>query len=112
MGADVTQTDILRHLDALTKPIGSLGRLENLAARLCQVQRTLAPRTAPRRVVLFAADHGVVEAGVTAWPSDVTGLMVRNIVAGGAASSVLAGATRTDLRLIDVGTLGPGLPDA
>jgi nicotinate-nucleotide--dimethylbenzimidazole phosphoribosyltransferase len=111
METDVTQTDILRHLDALTKPIGSLGRLEDLAARLCQVQRTFALRTAPRRVVLFAADHGVVEAGVTAWPSDVTGLMVRNIVAGGAASSVLAGATHTDLRLIDVGTLGPGLPD-
>jgi NaMN:DMB phosphoribosyltransferase len=68
METDVTQTDILRHLDALTKPIGSLGRLEDLAARLCQVQRTFALRTAPRRVVLFAADHGVVEAGVTALP--------------------------------------------
>jgi nicotinate-nucleotide--dimethylbenzimidazole phosphoribosyltransferase len=104
-------TDIHRHLDSLTKPIGSLGRLEDLAARLCQVQQTVIPRTTPRRVVLFAADHGVVEAGVTAWPSSVTGLMVTNIVAGGAASSVLAAATGSDLRLIDVGVLAPGLPD-
>src|SRR5438094_9290343 len=82
-----------RHLDSLTKPPGSLGRLEDLAARLGVVQQSLAPRTRPRRVVLFAADHGVVAEGVTAWPAAVTGLMVKNIAAGGAASSVLARTT-------------------
>jgi nicotinate-nucleotide--dimethylbenzimidazole phosphoribosyltransferase len=108
----LTPDAVRRHLDRLTKPPGSLGRLEDLAVRLCDVQQTLAPRTRPRRLVLFAADHGVVAEGVTAWPAAVTHQMVQNIAAGGAASSVLARTTGTDLRLIDVGTLGPDLGDA
>lgn len=96
------------HLDGLVKPPGSLGRLENLAVRLCVIQRKLAPRTTPRRVVLFAADHGVVAEGVPAWPAEVTRLMVYAIRSGGAASSVLAAATGTVLRLLDVGVPGLG----
>ncbi len=97
-----------RHLDQLAKPPGSLGRLEDLADRLGTIQGTLAPRTRPRRLVLFAADHGVVVEGVTAWPSSVTGVMIGSILGGGAACAVLADTTGTDLRLIDVGTLaGP-----
>jgi nicotinate-nucleotide--dimethylbenzimidazole phosphoribosyltransferase len=98
------------HLDSLTKPPGSLGRLEELAARLCGIQQSLRPYVRPRRLVLFAADHGVVAEGVSSWPSAVTGLMIRNIVAGGAASSVLARATETDLHLVDVGALSESLP--
>jgi nicotinate-nucleotide--dimethylbenzimidazole phosphoribosyltransferase len=94
----------------LTKPPGSLGRLEELAARLCGIQQSLHPQVRPRRLVLFAADHGVVAEGVSAWPSAVTGLMIRNIVAGGAASSVLARVTQTDLRLVDVGAFSECLP--
>jgi nicotinate-nucleotide--dimethylbenzimidazole phosphoribosyltransferase len=105
----LTPVDVRRHLDRLTKPPGSLGRLEALATRLASIQQTLAPRTRPRRLVLFAADHGVVAEGVTAWPAEVTHQMVQNIAAGGAASSVLARTTGTDLRIIDVGTLGPDL---
>lgn len=97
---------IWNRLDSLTKPPRSLGRLEELAARLCEVQQTLSPVTTPRRLVLFAGDHGVVAAGVTAWPARVTDQMVGNIRAGRAASSVLARETRTDLILIDAGTLG------
>jgi nicotinate-nucleotide--dimethylbenzimidazole phosphoribosyltransferase len=108
----LTAAAIRRHLDNLTKPPGSLGRLEDLAARLADIQQTLAPKTRPRRLVLFAADHGVVAEGVTAWPAAVTHLMVQNIVAGGAASSVLARTTLTELRVIDVGTLGPDLGSA
>jgi nicotinate-nucleotide--dimethylbenzimidazole phosphoribosyltransferase len=108
----LTPADIRRHLDRLTKPPGSLGRLEALAARLAGIQQTLAPRTRPRRLVLFAADHGVVAEGVTAWPAAVTHQMVQNIASGGAASSVLARTSGTDLRLIDVGTLGPDLGNA
>lgn len=100
---------IWQHLDQLTKPPRSLGRLEELAARLCAVQQTLAPVTNPRRVVLFAADHGVVAEGVSAWPAEVTGRMIDNIRTGGAASSVLADSTGTQLRLIDVGALSGGL---
>jgi nicotinate-nucleotide--dimethylbenzimidazole phosphoribosyltransferase len=105
----LTDSEIRRHLDNLTKPPGSLGRLEDLAARLCAIHQTLAPRARPRRLVLFAADHGVVAEGVSAWPAAVTHQMVRNIVSGGAASSVLARTTGTELRIIDVGTLGPDL---
>ncbi|MEE8522484.1 MAG: nicotinate-nucleotide--dimethylbenzimidazole phosphoribosyltransferase, partial [Thermoanaerobaculia bacterium] len=84
----------------------------DLAARLCLIQGTLEPRSAPRMLVLFAADHGVVAEGVSAWPSEVTGLMIRNIHSGGAASSVLARATRTRLELVDVGSVAPELGPA
>lgn len=96
--------DIWKRIDSLTKPPRSLGRLEDLAARLCEVQQTLKPRATPRRLVLFAADHGVAAAGVTAWPSAVTGLMVRNILTGRAASTVLARQSATEAVLVDVGT--------
>jgi len=106
----LTAADIQKHLDNLTKPPGSLGRLETLAAELCRIQQTLRPVTRPRSLVLFAGDHGVVAEGVTAWPSSVTGLMITNIVRGGAASSVLAVATNTRLRMVDVGSLAPEVP--
>lgn len=93
----------------MTKPPRSLGRLEELAARLCAIQQTLSPVTNPRRVVVFVADHGVVAEGVSAWPAEVTGRMIDNIRAGGAASSVLADTTGTQLRLVDVGASSGGL---
>src|SRR5687768_7905962 len=95
--------DVWRHLDGLTKPQRSLGRLEELACRLCVIQQTLAPQTRPRRLVLFAGDHGVAAAGVTAWPSSVTGLMVRTIASGKAASTVFARQTQTETVLVNVG---------
>lgn len=98
---------IQAHLDSLTKPPGSLGRLEDVAKALCRIQGTLAPETRPRHLALFAGDHGVARSGVTAWPSEVTGLMIANIVGGGAASSVFARQTDTTLRLVDVGSLAP-----
>lgn len=98
------------HLDALAKPQRSLGRLEALAARLATVQNTLSPQTRPRRIVLFAGDHGVVARGVSAWPQAVTGLMVGTIRAGRATSSALAAAHDCDLRLVDVGVATPPAP--
>lgn len=106
----LTRNDVLKHLNSLTKPPGSLGQLEELAIRLCVTQQTLCPATRPRRLVLFAGDHGVVAEGVSAWPVEVTGLMIRNIVAGGAASSVLARTTDTELLVVDVGSQSPLLP--
>jgi nicotinate-nucleotide--dimethylbenzimidazole phosphoribosyltransferase len=99
-----------RHLDRLAKPPGSLGRLEELAGRLCAIQRTLSPRTRPRRLVIFAADHGVVAEGVTAWPSSVTGVMIRSILGGGAACTALAVSCDAEVELIDVGTQSEPLP--
>jgi nicotinate-nucleotide--dimethylbenzimidazole phosphoribosyltransferase len=95
------------HLDALAKPQRSLGRLEPLAVQLAMVQQSLSPRTRPRRIVLFAGDHGVVARGVSAWPQAVTGLMVETIRTSRATSSALAAAHGCDLRLVDVGVANP-----
>ncbi|MFQ3652120.1 MAG: nicotinate-nucleotide--dimethylbenzimidazole phosphoribosyltransferase [Gemmataceae bacterium] len=102
--------DLVRtQLDALAKPPGSLGRLEELASGLCLSQQTLNPRTTPRRLVLFAADHGVVREGVSQWPSTVTGRILRACVEGRSASAVLAQRTHTQLRVVDVGSLAEPL---
>ena len=90
-------------LDAKTKPPGSLGRLEDLAARLALVQGTLAPSVDPARAIVFAADHGVADEGVSAYPKAVTAEMAKNFAAGGAAVSVIARANGIELRAVDVG---------
>jgi nicotinate-nucleotide--dimethylbenzimidazole phosphoribosyltransferase len=93
-------------LDGLTKPRHSLGRLEWIAARLCGIQETVAPRAAPRRIVVFAADHGVTAEGVSAYPSAVTAQMVGNFLRGGAAINALARAAAAELCVVDVGVAG------
>lgn len=103
----IDDDDAWARLDALAKPRRSLGRLEEVAVRLAVVQQRLDPVTRPRRLVLFAADHGVVAQGVSAWPSAVTGAMVATIVAGRASSSALASAHGVDVRLVDVGVASP-----
>jgi nicotinate-nucleotide--dimethylbenzimidazole phosphoribosyltransferase len=95
-----------RRLAQLTKPPRSLGRLEWMAARLCAIQETVTPRAAPRRVVVFAADHGVTEEGVSAYPSAVTAQMVTNFLRGGAAINALARAAGADVCIVDVGVAG------
>lgn len=99
------------HLDGLAKPRRSLGRLEALAVQLATLQGTLKPEVRPRRLVLFAGDHGVVERGVSAWPSQVTGLMVGTILMGRATSNALAAAHDCSLRLVDVGVASPRVVD-
>lgn len=106
----IDDTTAWAHLDALAKPHRSLGRLETLAARLATIQGRLDPVVRPRRIVLFAGDHGVVAQGVSAWPSAVTGLMVGTILSGRASSSALAAAQGCDLRLVDVGVAMPPPP--
>lgn len=93
-------------LDELTKPPHSLGRLEWIAARLCAIQETVTPRVTPRRIVVFAADHGVTEEGVSAYPSAVTAQMVGNFLRGGAAINALARAAGADVCVVDVGVAG------
>ena len=81
----------LRHkIDRKTLPHGALGRLAALAERLGAILGTTEPRLDKPQLVVFAADHGIAARGVSAYPSDVTGQMVGNFVAGGAAVSVLA----------------------
>ncbi|MDB6083059.1 MAG: cobT, partial [Gammaproteobacteria bacterium] len=93
----------LRRLDSLTKPLGSLGRIEALAAQLCAIQHTLQPRIDAPHVVVFAGDHGAAERGVSAYPPAVTAQMVLNYLAGGAAINVLARTHALGLSVVDAG---------
>jgi len=87
----------------LTKPPGALGRLEALAGWLASVQGRCPPRPLARaRVVVFAGDHGVTVERVSAFPSEVTAQMVRNILAGGAAVNVLAQLVGAEVRVCDL----------
>jgi nicotinate-nucleotide--dimethylbenzimidazole phosphoribosyltransferase len=88
----------------LTKPAGSLGRLEVLGIQLAAIAgEDPPPRPHPAAVAVFAGDHGVVASGVTPWPQEVTGQMVANFVAGGAAINVLARQAGATVTVVDVG---------
>ena len=89
----------------LTKPAGSLARLEQLAVELAGLQATDQPRAGRAPIVVFAGDHGVTARGVSAYPSAVTVEMLRNFANGGAAISVLARELGSRLTVIDAGTL-------
>ena len=89
--------------DALTKPRGALGRLEDLSVWVASCQGHCPPRQFERaRVVVFAGDHGVARSGVSAYPPEVTAQMVANIDAGGAAINVLADIAGATVRVADL----------
>lgn len=92
--------------NTLTKPPGSLGRLEEIACRMAAIQGAPSPRADRRWVVVAAADHGVAAEGVSAYPSEVTAQMVRNFLDGGAAISVLARAVEARVVIVDAGVAG------
>ncbi|MEO5347478.1 MAG: nicotinate-nucleotide--dimethylbenzimidazole phosphoribosyltransferase [Magnetococcus sp. YQC-9] len=89
----------------LTKPPGSLGRLETVVVELAALQGRVDPVVERVRIVVFAADHGVAGAGVSAYPQAVTVEMIRNFSRGGAAISVLAREIDAPLEVVDVGAL-------
>jgi nicotinate-nucleotide--dimethylbenzimidazole phosphoribosyltransferase len=91
-------------LDGKTKPRGSLGVLEDLACQVASIYRTPLPPLPRKAVVVMAADHGVAEEGVSAYPVEVTAQMVRNFAAGGAAINVLARQAEAHVLLVDMGT--------
>ena len=90
-------------LDRLTKPLGSLGRLEELAARYVMMTGELKPNNPRGAVFTFAADHGVAMEGVSAYPREVTPQMVLNFLRGGAGVNVLARHVGVDVRVVDIG---------
>jgi nicotinate-nucleotide--dimethylbenzimidazole phosphoribosyltransferase len=92
-----------RRLDVLTKPRGALGQLEPLAAQVCAIQGTLGIRIVQPVGIVFAADHGVADRGVSAYPREVTAQMVANFLNGGAAISVLAKLQGIELWIVDAG---------
>ena len=94
-------------LNQLTKPPGSLGRLEELAMRLGGLQASDHPRVGRKLSVVMAADHGVCRHGVSAYPPEVTGQMVANFLRGGAAISVLAQQFGARVLVVDMGVAHP-----
>ncbi|MGF6331785.1 nicotinate-nucleotide--dimethylbenzimidazole phosphoribosyltransferase [Pseudomonas sp. BS3782 TE3695] len=93
----------------LTKPAGSLGRLESVAVQLAGLQGKVKPTLDQLWIAIFAGDHGVVAEGVSAFPQEVTGQMLLNFVSGGAAISVLARQLGASLEVVDLGTVTPSL---
>lgn len=97
-------------IDAKTKPLGALGRLEALALQLGMIQRSLEPTLVRPHLLVFASDHGVAAEGVSAYPSSVTAQMVRNFLAGGAAANVFASEAGLEFRVIDAGVTSDFAP--
>jgi nicotinate-nucleotide--dimethylbenzimidazole phosphoribosyltransferase len=92
-----------QHLDTLTKPLGSLGRLEELAAQVVAIRQERFAEPLRKAVYVFAADHGITEEGVSAYPRAVTHQMVLNFLGQGAAINVLTGLHGAALHVVDVG---------
>lgn len=101
------QQSALEHQQQLTKPAGSLGQLENIAVQLAGLQSNDRPNIDKVHITVFAADHGIVEEGVSAFPQAVTAEMIRNFSRGGAAVSVLAKENNAQLSVINLGTVSP-----
>lgn len=103
---------IQQHIDSKTKPIGSLGKIEAVAAQLARIQQSLAPQADSCELLLFAGDHGAAQSGVSAYPSDVTRQMVLNFLTGGAAACVFSRMNEVELKIIDAGVAGEAIEDA
>ena len=90
-------------LDQLTKPKGSLGKLENIAARIVAITGDISPRIEKKAVFVLASDHGITDEGISAYPKEVTAQMVFNFLNDGAAINAIAGNTGTDVFVADIG---------
>lgn len=104
INAEVKQ-QALQHQAILTKPAGSLGLLENVAVQFAAMQSSNTPNINKIHITIFAADHGVMDENVSAFPQAVTAEMVRNFSRGGAAISVLAKEINATLEVVDLGTI-------
>lgn len=95
--------EVRAYIDTLTKPQGSLGRLEELAIELAQITGKSFPTVTPPGVIVFAADHGIAAEGVSAFPQEVTTQMVLNFLQGGAAINVFARHIGALFSIVDIG---------
>lgn len=90
-------------LDILTKPQGSLGKLEAIAKQIVAIRKELRPKCEKKIIFTFAADHGVTDEGISVFPKEVTAHMVHNFITGGAAINVLAKNAGAEVAVVDVG---------
>lgn len=97
------EAEIQAHLDDLTKPKGSLGRLEELAKKYILITGSSWPKIPQKAVFVFAGDHGVTEEGISAFPKEVTYQMVYNFLRGGAGINVLARHAGANVHVVDAG---------
>ncbi|MEM1140480.1 MAG: nicotinate-nucleotide--dimethylbenzimidazole phosphoribosyltransferase [Pseudomonadota bacterium] len=104
--SDFDEAQVARAIDAKTKPIGSLGRMEALAAQIARIQGSLTPTADTCSLLIFAGDHGMAAAGVSAFPQAVTRQMVLNFLGGGAAANVFARAISAHVIVVDTGVAG------
>lgn len=102
----------VERLNKLTKPIGSLGVLEDLVIQLAGISGEVIPKVTNKMVIVMAGDHGVVEEGVSAAPQSVTPQMVYNFLNGGAGINVLSRCAGAQVKVVDVGVADPNLKNA
>jgi nicotinate-nucleotide--dimethylbenzimidazole phosphoribosyltransferase len=98
------------HLDNLTKPRGSLGKLETYCVKMAEIQGKVPPGIEKKGIYVFAGDHGIAAEGVSLYPQEVTRQMVFNILSGGAGINALAGGTGWEIILVDAGVMGDDFP--
>jgi len=100
---DAMREKIQAKIDSKTKPIGSLGVLEEIALQIASVQETLSPKIQNPTLIIFAADHGITEDPVSLYPKEVTWQMVNNFLLGGACANVFANFNKIQVKIVDAG---------